>query len=138
MPELVSAFLKWKYPSADRTQDTPPADAPTPTESDEDQSDEDLVDEDLSFTLQLVDIYSLGQEVNVNRMAAVSVAGALVSQGFLGNTPLNPSVAISLKTLELYRRLRLRKASFSVEAFTKVICDFYAVSTVLLNVASSN
>ncbi|KAI0686720.1 hypothetical protein BC835DRAFT_1408502 [Cytidiella melzeri] len=42
-------------------------------------------------------------------------------------TPSRPTVAVSLKTLELLYRLRQCKASYSVEAFTKVICDYYQV-----------
>ncbi|KAF9489129.1 hypothetical protein BDN71DRAFT_1402123, partial [Pleurotus eryngii] len=45
--------------------------------------------------------------------------------GYLGMTPITPNLAISLKTLELFRRLRLRKASLSVEAFAKVMCNYY-------------
>lgn len=49
--------------------------------------------------------------------------------GYLGNVPLNPSIAVSFKTLEMYRRIQLRKPSFSVEAFAKVTCDLYSVSS---------
>ncbi|KAF9490629.1 hypothetical protein BDN71DRAFT_1511118 [Pleurotus eryngii] len=52
---------------------------------------------------------------------------ALVQNGYLGASPLVPTLAISLKTLELYRHLRLRKPSFSYEAFMKVLCDLYNV-----------
>ncbi|OSD03883.1 hypothetical protein PYCCODRAFT_1424523, partial [Trametes coccinea BRFM310] len=52
-------------------------------------------------------------------------AEALVLSGYLGTSPLQPSLAISLKTLELFRRLRLFKASFSVEGFTKLLCYYY-------------
>ena len=54
---------------------------------------------------------------------------ALVKNGYLGNTPMTPSLAISLKTLELFRRIRLRKSSFSAEAYAKVLCDLYSVCT---------
>ena len=53
---------------------------------------------------------------------------ALALSRYLGNKPLNPSLAISIRTLELYRRLRLQKPSFSVEVFAKVVCDLYSVS----------
>ncbi|PSS34067.1 hypothetical protein PHLCEN_2v1892 [Hermanssonia centrifuga] len=45
--------------------------------------------------------------------------------GYIGVSPINPSLAISIKTLELYRQLHLRKVSFSAEAFAKVLCDYY-------------
>lgn len=57
----------------------------------------------------------------------MQTAEALVLAGYLGTTPQTPSIAISITTLELYRRLRLRKPSLSVEAFSKVICDLYEV-----------
>ena len=57
----------------------------------------------------------------------MKTAVALMSHGLLLNVPLLPSVALSLTTLELYRRLRLWKPSFSVEAFAKVVCDLYMV-----------
>ncbi|KAG2101883.1 uncharacterized protein F5147DRAFT_746939 [Suillus discolor] len=41
--------------------------------------------------------------------------------------PHNPSIAVSLRTLEHYCLIRLRKPSFSIEAFSKVICDSYSI-----------
>ncbi|KAG1781307.1 hypothetical protein EV702DRAFT_1177559 [Suillus placidus] len=55
----------------------------------------------------------------------MQTAEALVLASYLGTTPQAPSIAISITTLELYHRLRLRKPSLSVEAFSKVICDLY-------------
>ncbi|KAJ3729926.1 hypothetical protein C8R42DRAFT_693640 [Lentinula raphanica] len=55
------------------------------------------------------------------------VAVALVQAGYLGTTPVNPSVAIALRTLELFYSLRLFKPSFSVEAFAKTICHTLGV-----------
>ena len=52
---------------------------------------------------------------------------ALALSGYLGNKPFNPSLVISIRMLK-YRRLRLQKPSFSVEAFTKVVCGLYLVS----------
>ena len=56
-----------------------------------------------------------------------SVAEALMLQGYIGNTPENPTVALSVRTLQLFRHIRLRKPSFSVEAFAQVLCDLYNV-----------
>lgn len=56
----------------------------------------------------------------------------LADNGFLGKTPILPNAAIGFRTLELFHRLRLRKASYSVEAFTRMICDYYVVRTVSL------
>lgn len=87
------------------------------------------------FNIKVVDIYTLKLDADIRRAPEVSVAEGLVLNGYLGTSPLSPSFAVSLKTLELYRRLRLRKPSFSVEAFAKVICDFYAVGVYFLRLA---
>ncbi|KDQ18596.1 hypothetical protein BOTBODRAFT_97369, partial [Botryobasidium botryosum FD-172 SS1] len=52
---------------------------------------------------------------------------SLVSAGYLGATPDQPTIAVCLKTLELYHRLRVRQPNFSIQAFTKVICDRYCI-----------
>ncbi|KAG2361657.1 hypothetical protein BDR07DRAFT_1451498 [Suillus spraguei] len=63
---------------------------------------------------------------NICSAATIETAAeALVLSGYLGATPHSPTIAISLLTLELYRCLRLRKPSLSIEAFAKVICDLY-------------
>jgi len=77
--------------------------------------------------VSVIDIYTLSTSVKLSRVDDKTTAVALAGLGFIGNTPFRPSVAISMKTLELYRILRRRKASFSVEGFVKVICDLYTV-----------
>lgn len=80
------------------------------------------------FDIEVVDLYTLQTMARIKPAAhEKSGAAALVAQGFIGAKPISPSIAISIKTLELYRRLRLRKPSLSVEAFAKVICDYYEV-----------
>jgi hypothetical protein len=56
----------------------------------------------------------------------------LALSGYLGNAPLNLSIGVSIKTLEMYRRIQFWKPSFIIEAFTKVICDLYSVSFYVL------
>jgi hypothetical protein len=52
----------------------------------------------------------------------------LLHQGCLSSTPDVVTSVVSLRTLELYRRLRLRHAPLSVQAWIKVICDLHNVS----------
>jgi hypothetical protein len=107
---MAATYLKWKYPSP-LASTTPLSEDPT-----------------LNFDIDIVDVYSLDSMARIMRSSdSKSPLEALVLQGFLGNAPLNPSIAVSIKTLELYRRIRMRKSSFSVEAFAKVIYDLYAV-----------
>jgi hypothetical protein len=83
---------------------------------------------DFSFPLDVLDIYTLETSVMVPCSSQDLPIQALIKNGYFGNTPKTLSLAISLKTLELFRCMRLRKSSFSVEAFVKVVCDLYSVS----------
>ena len=81
----------------------------------------------INTEVTVIDIYTLSTSVKLSRVDDKTTAVALASLGFIGNTPFRPSAAVAMKTLELYRLLRRRKASFSVEGFVKVICDLYTV-----------
>ena len=89
---------------------------------------EDVRKVDLTGTIRVLDFYTLQNEVEYSVRAGQRTSEALVTAGYLPNSPTSPSIAISIKTLELLRSLRLFKASFSTEAFTKLICHSYLVS----------
>ncbi|KAG0703468.1 hypothetical protein DFH29DRAFT_981912 [Suillus ampliporus] len=57
----------------------------------------------------------------------MSVVDSLLCAGYLSPTPITPTIAISLHTLEHYRLIRNQKPSFSIEAFAKVLCDSYSL-----------
>ena len=125
LPSLTEAFLRWKYPELPTT--TPTSDTPAASTS----SDTPVVDLDpvsYDFSIDSVDLYTLTTSIFVPRTSSMTAAEALILQGYLATSPVDPTLAISIKTLELFRRLRCRKASLSVEAFAKVLCDLYAVS----------
>lgn len=82
---------------------------------------------DFSFSLEVLDIYTLDTSAFIPCSGEELPIEAVIKRGYLGNSPASPSLAISLRTLELFRRIRLRKSSFSVEAFAKVVCDLYSV-----------
>ena len=122
LPSLVMLYLGWKYapptqPHSPMAVDIPPSTPHT----------DNTPSEDSTFTLELIDIYTLTTTVRIAYSSDETPIQALVKSGYLGNTPTTPSLAISLRTLELFRRVRLRKSSLSVEAFAKVICDLYSV-----------
>ncbi|KAG1790328.1 uncharacterized protein HD556DRAFT_1242477, partial [Suillus plorans] len=76
--------------------------------------------------IDVIDIYTLVTSTYIHSAPTIETpTEALILNGYLGATPHSPTIAISLPTLELYRRLRLRKPSLSVKAFTKVLCDLY-------------
>jgi len=105
---MVSAYHKWKYLAPDSM----------------DTSDDGAYD----FTIEVLDIFTLAKSALIKRTADQTTAEALCLNGYIGSTPEHPTLALSLRTLDLFHRIRLRKASFSIEAFTKVLCDLYNVS----------
>jgi hypothetical protein len=127
IPSLIEAFLKWKYPEPP-TSDTLDGSTPAPTSTDTTAAvDVDPVSYD--FSIDCVDLYSLSTSIFVPRTSSMTAMEALMIQGYLATSPVDPTLAVSIKTLELFRRLRSRKASLSVEVYAKVLCDLYAVST---------
>jgi hypothetical protein len=52
---------------------------------------------------------------------------ALIENGLLGSSPSEPTVAITLESLEMYHLIRRRQSSFSIQAMTKVLCAIHNV-----------
>ncbi len=78
------------------------------------------------FDIHAINLFSLANDVHVLRDAdETSPVSAIARVGYLANSPEAPTIAVSFRTLELFRTLRIFKASFSIEAFTKVICHHY-------------
>ncbi|KAG1788608.1 hypothetical protein EV424DRAFT_1356046, partial [Suillus variegatus] len=50
---------------------------------------------------------------------------SLLRIGLLGCSPLQPTIAIRLECLELYHQIRRYQSSFSIQAFTKVLCTLH-------------
>ncbi|KAL0957919.1 hypothetical protein HGRIS_000100 [Hohenbuehelia grisea] len=135
---LPDAYLCWKYPPP-RSPDPVPRKPAIPVQ--DPSEPEHLVQDDLypsqppapnhgtyDFCVYVIDIYTLEREVTIRHNDEDCSAVALVRNGYLSATPQKFDLVVSLKTLELFRRLRLRKPPFSVKAFGRVICDFYNVS----------
>ncbi|KAL6300787.1 hypothetical protein BKA93DRAFT_819255 [Sparassis latifolia] len=109
IPDLVEAYIAWCYPLAQ------PPDAHAPPLP-------------YNFDINVIDFHSLASSVTISHTEdSKSIAQALVLNGYLGTTPLSPSLAISFKTLEILWCLRLFKASFSIEAFAKLLCHYYKI-----------
>ena len=82
---------------------------------------------DYSFTVDCLDIDTLATSVHIARNAHQRTAEAVVLAGYLPPSPDQPTIVVALKTLEWLRQLKIVKASFSIEAFTKLICNKYTV-----------
>lgn len=102
----------------------------TPTRSPDDlRAPDNSPQVGVEYSVQVYEIFTMETGLTILRPASsTSPVVDLAGHGFLGKTPVLPTVAVGFQTLELFHRLRLRKASFSVEAFTRMIGDYYAVS----------
>lgn len=105
--ELTDAYIGWRYGLTAST----------------------AADESFAFSINTLDVYLLEIETTVKRSPDTKASIALVHAGYLGTVPEQPSLAVSLRTLELYHTLRLFKPSFSIEAFAKAMCHLYSVRT---------
>ena len=129
MPLLVKAYYGWRYPTNRQSEAEPlPSD-------DDDRQDHELQGQ---MEISVVDLYTLAVHATISVAPNQRNAEALVAAGYLGNSPIQPSVAISLKTLELFRTLRLFKASESAACFAKLICHYYCVSESMFHLISRN
>ena len=120
---ITDAYLQWRYGDSTHapTEDT----TISPPCFDDNAIPPELMDVEIT----VINVYTLSRTVKLSRTDDQTTAVALAGLGFIGNTPFKPSVVVSMKTLELYRLLHCRKASFSVESFIKVICDLYKMSS---------
>ena len=117
----MKAYYAWRYPSSRQSN------AEVQPPGDDDRQEHELQGQ---LEISVVDLYTLAASATIPVASNQRNAEALVAAGYLGNSPIQPSVAISLKTLELFRTLRLFKASYSAEAFAKLICHHYCVSEI--------
>lgn len=82
----------------------------------------------LDYTVEVFDLRTLQTSATIPRTPDMSsTAKALVLAGYLGTTPVMPTLAISLDTLELLRVIHMFKASYSIESFVKLLCYYYKV-----------
>ncbi|KAI6013863.1 hypothetical protein EDC04DRAFT_2579080 [Pisolithus marmoratus] len=73
-----------------------------------------MVDSDPRFT-----VFQWG-----NELANVS----LIRNGLLGCTPTSPKLAFTFQALQLYHQLQQHQSSFSIQAYTKVLCVLHGVT----------
>ncbi|KAG6819075.1 hypothetical protein H0H93_015744, partial [Arthromyces matolae] len=119
LERLVDAYLEWQRR---------PSSPPPPTHSHNHASTDVPEDpENYDFEINVIDLYSLDTTATIRRSPeSTSAAVDLTRAGYIGNTPEKPSIGISIKTLELFRVIRLHCPSFSVEAFAKTLCYLYS------------
>ncbi len=127
---VVDEYLLWKYrPSAAQAD----RNASEPRAGGDDQANPRAGDQaealtDYPYSVDIYDHLTLARTITVYRHAdSPSPALDLMRHGYLAKSPSKPTVAVAVVTLELLYRLRQRKPSYSIEAFAKVVCDYYNV-----------
>lgn len=157
MPIIVQSYLHWKYGATEPSSEPhhPSSEASTGPANPHRQSNTEpavpanpLVDRAESFSrasdpapadtvpaaseydleVECIDFFKPRDSITVPRTSRQLPTEALVRSRFLGATPDKPTITVSIDTLQLFYDIRRFKASYSVEAFTKMICYKYVVS----------
>ena len=84
--------------------------------------------------VEIIDIHTRDEAIYLRRQSTDLTAILLAKRGYMPASPISPDLAVAFETLELFRLTRLRKPSMSTEAFAKVICDVYEVSTMFSHI----
>ncbi|KAG2341415.1 hypothetical protein BDR05DRAFT_1001795 [Suillus weaverae] len=104
MPDLIAAYLRWKLHEAS----VPPVD-PGPFE----------------FDVSTVDVFAFVSSTSIPQAAEEPANVSLINVGLIGCSPIQPTIAISLKCLKLYHQVHRRKPSFNIQAMVKVLCALH-------------
>lgn len=151
LPELVDAYLEWHHSPSQAGETSSPSPMSGQRSTMAERSTEEaagppsLSSPQMStlntswtsttpapamydYTIDMFNLRTLQTSAVIPRSAETSsTAKALVLAGYLGTTPLMPTLAISLETLQLLRVIRMFKASYSMESFVKLLCHYYKV-----------
>ncbi|KAG6859531.1 hypothetical protein C0995_007551 [Termitomyces sp. Mi166 len=103
---MTKAYLAW---CNETTSTSLPQPTPTPSSTGSSHvsepastSDPPPPMPDILGTIPAIDLYTLVDSVNIHQTNHTSIVVALVQAGFIGNSPIHPSLAVSIKTLELF------------------------------------
>ncbi|KAG1851168.1 hypothetical protein F4604DRAFT_1934181 [Suillus subluteus] len=107
LPALASSYLRWKH------------------------SKEEIHSASLDghfFHVTVIKTYERILNFAIPQLPDEPANVALLRHGFLGCSPVEPSVAVDLATLELYHHLRRRHPQLSIQTITKTLCDLHHVT----------
>lgn len=60
------------------------------------------------------------------------VVPALIMSGLIPCAPWKPSVAVTVRVLEMYRIVHARCPQFAIQSFVKTLCDLYEVRVIFI------
>ena len=91
--------------------------------------------EAIPYMLRVFNLFNRQSMLTISRpQDSISPALDLLKYGYIARTPLQPGYAVSVETLLLLHRLRQHKPSLSIEAYAKVISEYYSVRFILFPV----
>ena len=108
MPALTRAYLEWKYPVL----------GPRSESADESWH---------IFQVETFSTFTRSIRTNIVQRKDEYANVSLIRDGYLGCTPTEPALAISLDTLELFHRLKRRHPRLSVQAMVRALSDIHNV-----------
>ncbi|KAI0058312.1 hypothetical protein BV25DRAFT_1902184 [Artomyces pyxidatus] len=80
------------------------------------------------FSLASFNVYECSTTKTFHQISGLMYTNAtLLHQGYLGSAPSSVNMVISVRSLELYRQLRLRQPHLSVQAFLRAVCDMHNI-----------
>ncbi|KAH9972566.1 hypothetical protein BGW80DRAFT_1119934, partial [Lactifluus volemus] len=117
LPSLIDSFLQYKRSGGRLEDDQASGTAET-------------------FTLLLFDVYGMcfvcidfsESHLFLQLPGCMYPNTNLLLQGCLSSAPTRVSFVISLRTLELYRRLRVRQPRLSIQAWVRTLCDYHNIT----------
>ncbi|KAG8752940.1 hypothetical protein FRC12_011728 [Ceratobasidium sp. 428] len=113
MARLASALLRWEHQAPDEAQHEPTT-----------NEEAELL---FTATIVVIDVFDRSSRTFTSRSGEVYPNETLIRGGCLASSPLVPVTAFSLDCLRLYRALRSRCSSYSVETFVKTLADIHHV-----------
>ena len=131
---LVNTYLSFRAKSeydglANQTTPVEPANAPSIT----------IEVIDLFCMLTIIYCYfKISEHITVRKTVSIPMAEtdvyqneALLRSGYLGSSPLTPTVAVTIRSLSAYQQMHRTCPRYSIEAFSKTLCHLHNVSIIL-------
>ncbi|KAJ3519263.1 hypothetical protein NMY22_g13286 [Coprinellus aureogranulatus] len=115
MADLVDAYMAWEMDLGDKSFDfaVPPSMAPGGADG--------------MWEVQVLDIFRTYRHT-VGFLTSDKYPGcAFIRHGLIPSAPFTPAYAVSIRTLETYRKIHLRCPHLALEPFVKSLCDAYGV-----------
>ncbi|KAI0695839.1 hypothetical protein BC835DRAFT_1305892, partial [Cytidiella melzeri] len=123
---LTQEYLTWRRASGSQGDDIAPEPRLDHDEAEPRPGDQPEPLIDYLYTVNVFNIDTRARSLTIHRRAdSISPALDLMQNGYVAKSPSKPTVAVAVDTLALLYRLRQRKPSYSIEAFAKVVCDYY-------------